>query len=604
MRSSRFANTVAVFALSSTLIATSVSNSRAAVADDATVAWLRDGNVEMFALSGAGGQDARKNLNNADARVPLGSLWKLFVFAYLADTHANELPYQCPEVRGVQTTQASQIREDRYCCTPGESIVRAKALARSCAPYFSPTRLGVTGDAWRSYWKKYHAANWLLEIGQLQPETTVPVGELLNMLVRIPASARAEARSALLETGIEGYGREAWTTLGTGIRYKTYSWHREDGSAFGGAAGWLADGTPFWFGARGSSRSTLTTWASQLAAALPPFSATRAHMSAGSGNASEMASNNACVDVDFFARYPIRAVLFADETSSGKNGVLAGDLKGRYRVAFANGNWLAITSRGELALNISGVKSNIAADSENAEPAYNITGRFTLNDYVARVIDREGNARQPQAARALAIAARSYLVQNAHIEAGCWHIKDASSTQRVSPNPPSQGALEAAWFTDDIVLKGAPVQYHRDAPGRNRLAWKDTVLQATEGWNFERILAHAYPQAAMATLTGREECARLDAAEHWLAQSAMKWRTRLRTEPGYELLNETPRICVLTDGNPYSDQQRLRIYVRGWNSLNERVTLAHEYLHLVFRFHPNGADEAYVERLARRLIEG
>jgi uncharacterized protein YfaQ (DUF2300 family) len=65
-----------------------------------------------------------------------------------------------------------------------------------------------------------------------------------------------------------------------------------------------------------------------------------------------------------------------------------------------------------------------------------------------------------------------------------------------------------------------------------------------------------------------------------------------------------PKICMLADGNPYSDQRRYRIYVRGWRSLDERITLAHEYLHLVFRFHPHGADEDYIERLARRLIEG
>ncbi|HEX8956331.1 MAG TPA: DUF2300 domain-containing protein, partial [Burkholderiaceae bacterium] len=60
----------------------------------------------------------------------------------------------------------------------------------------------------------------------------------------------------------------------------------------------------------------------------------------------------------------------------------------------------------------------------------------------------------------------------------------------------------------------------------------------------------------------------------------------------------------LEQGHPYSDQRRLRIYARGWRSLDERITLAHEYVHLVLRFHPHGSDEDYVERLARQLIEG
>ncbi len=207
-------------------------------------------------------------------------------------------------------------------------------------------------------------------------------------------------------------------------------------------------------------------------------------------------------------------------------------------------------------------------------------------------------------ARALAIAARSYLVQNARIEAGCWRIKDSSATQRVSANPPTRDALAAAWFTDEIVLQGVPVRYHGDVSGPIRLAWRDALAQGRAGWDFDRILAAAYPQATLATLNGREECARLDAAEQWLTQVSATWSARLNREPGFEPLRQPPRICALAEGHPYSDQQRLRIYVRGWRTLDERVTLAHEYLHLALRFHPNGADDAYVERLARRLIEG
>ena len=161
----------------------------------------------------------------------------------------------------------------------------------------------------------------------------------------------------------------------------------------------------------------------------------------------------------------------------------------------------------------------------------------------------------------------------------------------------------AAWFSDDIVLKGVAVRYHGDAPGSNRLAWRDAVARAGEGWDFERILAAAYPQAAIATLSGREECARLEAAENWLARAIAGWDARLLREPGFEALGAPPKVCALADGHPYSDQKRLRIYARGWRNLDERVTLAHEYLHLAFRFHPNGADENYIERLARRLIE-
>jgi len=555
----------------------------ACAVEEAEVAWLQDGKVELRTLARAGGHAATSTRDANDVVVPLGSLWKLFVFAYLADTRATEPAYACTTNRGAAD------EEERYCCPPGESIARAQALSRSCAPYFAPVRLGIDADAWRAYWQRLPAAQALQDLAQLKPETNMRLRDLLAVLDRFSPTARADARSALLETGVEGYGREAWQQLGTGIRYKTYSWHRVDGSAFGGAAGWLADGTPFWFGARGSSRSALAAWGSELAATLPAFSTTRRR----NQEAGHLAGP--CVDVDFFARYPLRAVWAANASQSDKIAALPGEMKGRFRLEFANGNWLVVESHGELVLTTA---------SMDGRTRLSIGGRFDLNEYVARVIDREGSGASPQAARALAIAARSYLTQNARFEAGCWRIADASATQRVSPQPPSRHALAAAWFTDEVVLKGVAVRYHADAPAANRLVWRDAVAQAGQGWDFERILLAAYPTASIASLSGQEDCARLAAAESWLTQSTAAWSLRLAREPGFEPPREALRICALDNGNPYSDQQRLRIYVRGWRNVNERLTLAHEYLHLAFRFHPNGADEAYIERLAHRLIEG
>lgn len=567
MRASRF---VEHLLAGTVLAAIAVSAAHANASDTATVAWLRDGKVEMRTLTRGAAAGALPA--NGDIKVPLGSLWKLFTYVHLAETREDEPAYTCAQKPVVP-------QDDRYCCAPGESVGRDQALARSCAPYFSPARLGIAQEKWRAQWRAYTSASWLLDINRLQPATEVSVADLLAALATIPERARTQARAALLETGIKGYGRDVWTMLGTGIRYKTYSWHLSDGGAFGGAAGWLADGTPFWFGARGSSKSALTAWAAQLTATLPAPDGRGAMQAASEAN---------CVDVDFFTRYPLHAVWKADENAQ----VGAGNLNGRYRLEFKNGNRLGISARGDLSL------------ARGADNAPILIGRFTLNEYVARVVDREGNARHTQAARALAIAARSYLLQNAHFQAGCWRIADSSRTQRVSPNPPSASALAAAWFTDEIILTGTPVQYHRDNPGSNRLAWRDAVAHDEQGWNFERILSAAYPTAGIGTLSGREDCKRLPEAEAWLLRAAQTWTSRLRREPGFEVLETPARICALADGHPYSDQQRLRIYIRGWRSLDERITLAHEYLHLAFRFHPNGANEDFIERLARRLIEG
>ena len=539
---------------------------------DAVVAWKRDGQVEMRVLSASALPPSSTTLT-ADTLVPLGSLWKLFVFAYLSETRAEEPAYIC-SAKG----NAPENSEDEYCCHPGESVTRAAALAKSCAPYFTFTRLGISKQAWQQQWSTRTHAGWLLDPSKLQPQTEVPIRELLDVLDTLPLQTRLEARDALLAVGIEGYGRDAWPVLGTGLRYKTYTWHRDNGSTYGGAAGWLADGTPFWFGANGSSRTALATWAPQLAQILP---APRLPPAMNT-------SDTSCVEVDFFQRYPLRAVWHATQPVAVQPGIL----DGRYRLEFVNGNWLTITSHGELSLNAAPDKT------------LRITGRFTLNDYVARVLDREAHPAHTQAARALAIVARSYLMQNAHFESGCWRIADSSRTQRVSAHPPTQAARDAAWFTDQLVLKGVAVQYHGDNPGPNRLAWKIAVTHDSGGWNFERILSEAYPQASFATLSGREECTRLTAAEQWLASASRAWSAQLNREPGYEAVNAPLKICALGDGHPYSDQQRLRIYVRGWHKLDERVTLAHEYLHLAFRFHPHGTDEAYIERLARQLIEG
>src|SRR5688572_25960211 len=50
----------------------------------------------------------------APASVPLGSVWKLFVYSYLQTTGAQEPVYRCE--------RAQREPGDEYCCEPGESI--------------------------------------------------------------------------------------------------------------------------------------------------------------------------------------------------------------------------------------------------------------------------------------------------------------------------------------------------------------------------------------------------------------------------------------------------------------------------------------------------
>jgi uncharacterized protein YfaQ (DUF2300 family) len=532
----------------------------AAAADkDLAVAWRRDGQVHWAAPGDAA----------APQKLPLGSLWKLFVYAYLADKHGSEAPYRCP------ATPRAAGSEDEYCCDPGGSIARDEALARSCAPYFAPARLAIDAAAWRSHWREAAGdAAWLADLSSLDPATELKPQQLLAALDAVSPAARQAARKALLRVLIDGYGRDAWAELGSGMRFKTFSWHypKQPARRLGGGGGWLADGTPVWFGAPGTSRSVLATHARAIAAALPPLRADIVDD-----------ADAPCVDVRFFARYPIRRVL-------GANGevMASGTLAGSVDVEFDSGRRFPVAANGYLEL------GEVAG-----RPA--IRGRFALDEYVARVVDREGSGEPAQAARALAVTARSYLLQNGRPSSGCLAIDDSSRWQRVSPNPPTVAALAAARFSSGIVLD-RPVQFRTGEAEPGTLGWQQSVAQAGTGARVDRILDAAFPHAALTGLDRNSACERLPAAEDWLVRHGAAWRRELSRQPGYDA-PQNPTVCALAQGNPYSDQRLSRIYVRDWMSEEGRLSLTHEYLHLAFRFHPSGEDEAFIEAAARRLNE-
>jgi uncharacterized protein YfaQ (DUF2300 family) len=362
--------------------------------------------------------------------------------------------------------------------------------------------------------------------------------------------------------------------LGGGPRYKTWSW-RIAGERAGGAVGWRLDGSPFWLSAAGTSRTALRANAAWVAhqwavPALPDAAALSAQP---------------CVEVSFFQRYAIGSVKRSDGSLAP-----AGPLSGRYQVSFARGTAVSFEAAPGFWLQRNATGTLIRA-------------RLPLEDYVARVVDREGDAAEPQAARALAVAARSYLLQNAAEGEACRSIADSSQTQRVSPSPPSPGARAAAAFTDGMVLSGASVGYHGTQAAPGVMAWAEAVADARAGAGFDRILSKAYPSARFADAEARPECLALPQAAQWLAQRRPRWRSALRPLPGYEPPGEELRVCQLQWGTAHSDQREMVIHIREWASREGRVTLIHEYLHLAFRHHPSGRDEALIERLAQQLAD-
>ncbi|MGY3641542.1 DUF2300 domain-containing protein [Pseudomonas sp. PK-RTE-24] len=490
----------------------------------------------------------------ASLDAPLGSLWKLFVYAWLVDTGAREPAYEC---RG-------QSKEEVYCCSAGGKIERDQALVKSCGLYFEPARLGIAATDWRAYWQARQAPSWLLDLPAVQPATRVSVAELLSVLALLPA--QDQTRRVLLDVVLNAADGNVVGELGGRLRVKTWSWLGDQDalSRQGGFAGWSADGAPIWAGGRGTSQMVLRHYGQALASVLPtawPADAGR------------------CVEVGLFSKYPVSKVLVGDRVAT------SGPLRGDYRVEFANGNALDIHSDGELFL----LNDKLVA-------------RLDREEYVARVLEREAKPEPAEAAKALAIAIRTYLLQNATRNGDCLSIDDSSNRQRVAPRPASAESRNIAAWTADLVLAGSTVTYHSDQPGPDKLAWQQAVEQANAGQRYDAILLHAYPRASLSRWDNPvASCEALPAAQDWLQKQRRSWRPRLESETGYNEVS-TFAVCKLAFGRPFVDRERQRIYVRGVLSLQDRLDLTHEYLHLAFEAHPNGQDETYIEGLARHLL--
>jgi len=200
------------------------------------------------------------------------------------------------------------------------------------------------------------------------------------------------------------------------------------------------------------------------------------------------------------------------------------------------------------------------------------------------------------------VAIRTYLLQNATRHGDCLSIDDSSSRQRVAPRPASAESRHIAAWTADLVLAGSTVTYHSEQPGPDKLAWQQAVEQARAGQRYDAILLHAYPRASLSRWDNPvASCEALPAAQDWLQTQRRSWRQRLESETGYSEVS-TFAVCKLAFGRPFVDRERQRLYVRGVLSLQDRLDLTHEYLHLAFEAHPNGQDETYIEGLARHLL--
>lgn len=527
--------------------------------------WLASQNSQQKVLSWQFG-----NQGSMPQHVPLGSLWKLFIYSYSIDQALPDRLYQC------QAGKNAAIG-DEYCCSKSEAIGRDVALARSCGAYFSPKRLQLSADDWQRYWQqKAPDVKWLHTLTNMQPQTQVSVQDILTALNGMSPNSIMHSRQALLGRLLQPQWSAILPPLGGAYRFKTFTWRHPQysGAYFGGAAGWLANGTAFWLGGAGSSRDVLMRALPILAQSLP----------------TSMNYHNAfddeCVVVHYFKRYPIQNI---HRLGDSNQAISSGRLRGQYVVAFTNNNHINIESNGELSL-------------ENNHGVMQLWGKLELQEYLARVIDREADAKITEAAKALSIAARSYLYQNAQFHQGCWQIDDDSRTQRVSPMPPTVKAKSVVAFTEGLSLTGSPIYFHQNKNSTNVLSWKTAANHAAQGSNYLALLHDAYPNASWRLSNSAEQCQHLTSAENYVKNNLTQVHRLLNGVNGLEPVKGF-KVCRLDYGNPYADQQSMSVYVRDWRNENDRITLWHEYLHLALRYHPNGVNEAYIEKISRQLAQ-
>ncbi len=536
-----------------------VGGSAAQAAPVLQLALREEGQTRLWHLPVQGEAEPRPAAEAAALRAPLGSLWKLFVHAWLQAHAAQEPAFEC---RGQQ-------RDEVYCCEPGQRIEREQALLNSCGLYYEPKRLGIAALDWQRYWQQRGAPEWLQQLAAMRPDSEVPVSELLRELERLPAR---EAIQTQLAAALLQQPEPVFDALGAQLRIKTWSWHRgSEDRRIGGFAGWRSDGRALWAEGQGTSRSVLQRHAGAIARLLPPARTLQA---------------GECVEVRMFARYPLARIEALDGSPAPR-----GALEGRYRLHFARGNTLSIESGGELLV-------------QNEAGVPQILARLSREDYVARVLQREGHTDNRTAARVLAIAIRSYLAQQAETGSSCLRIDDSSRRQRVSPRPASAEAREAAAFSEGLVLTGMSVQYHADEAAPGKLSWAQLLRDAESGATVQALLRQTWPQAELVAWgRAQTQCEALPEAQAWLATQRPRWRPLLAAEFGHEERPEV-QVCRLRSGRPFADRARQRVHIRGLRSQQDQLDLTHEYLHLAFEAHPHGQDEDFIEAWARRLVLG
>ena len=496
-------------------------------------------------------EKAQKIVSHKDLKTPFGSLWKLLTHIYFLENGETPAPYIC---EGKKT-------EEVFCCEKGKSITFEDALSKSCGLFYEDKLKMIRSTDWKLFWdEKKISYSWLAK-SHLTPSTLVPVDQLLFTLQKITSfrsfnSLKDHLFPVLTKGTLGGHVSE----IGSSLFMKTWTWEDQlSRRLIGGAAGWTRDGIPFWIKAEGSSRDVFKQSTKLILDLLPK-------------NTKIDGTN---VSVNFFKSYPIQRVLSLPD----KKEIKFGRMIGHYLVEFKNGNRLKIVADGKLTLTMN----------------HKIVGTFTTEEYVARVLEREGDVHHPEATKALSILIRTYLHKHAKKTTQGLEIDDSTLFQRVSPSTPGTQAMNLTTFTNGIVLVDDNIHYSTSS-------WQKMKLLAAKEKRFSDILSVVFPGHSLKLWIDKreEDCSRIKLAENYLLHSLKKWRKTLDRHSGYEEIKNV-HICQLRLTKPFSDLRKNRIYLNFDESLEARVSLAHEYLHLGFKHHPATQDEVFIEQLAQQI---
>lgn len=516
-------------------------------------------------------ETATKDLEKSDLP-QLGSLWKVFFYTFAVAKDLVLTPYVCADPK----------LEDCSCGPVQVSggIDLQEALIHSCEPAFLMFKNSANAKDWQEYWQQAYGDTavpiWLSDFDSFAATTRALPEEILFTLSKIRQNQEVfdRLRAALALVPREGTAAALEQDKpSAAVLLKTFTMGDRVQGYHGGFAGWLDDATLVWVGASHRGAVTAETW----------FAPVREQAQVLFGP--EIVSpGTPPVCVGFLQDYPLRIVKDARGMT-----VMRGRLSGSYTAITQRGSTIVFTTRGQVTLS-------------RAQDTPVLSGCFTLEDYIARVVQREGDDLPIAAKKALAITARTYLLDEAkRDDDGSLSIHDDSRKQRVSLTDPSHENLQIAQATQGLVLSG-PVLYHLTERRRGTLTVNDALRQAESGLDEAQILQAAFPAykiIPMWRLAGLR-CDPLVEAAEWLAYNLPAWKSRLA--PLGADLTFPAEVCRSRAAQAYYFGRK--VYVPSFVTTDDQLTVVHEWLHGAFAETPLGGDDVQIEALARELVMG